>query len=142
MTAFDIVKKLADEQKISIVELEEKVGFGRNSIYSWKKNNPSSEKLERVADFFSVSTDYLLGRTERKYWELNEKDEKYIQDKLQAFIDDLSNTEVLSFNKDSAPLSEEDKQLLIISMENSLRLGKQMAKKKFTPKKYRGSDTE
>ncbi|BAM46315.1 helix-turn-helix domain-containing protein [Amphibacillus xylanus] len=67
MTAFDRVKKLCEEQKISIVELEEKVGFGRNSLYSWKKNNPSSEKLEKVADFFNVSTDYLLGRTDIKY---------------------------------------------------------------------------
>lgn len=66
MTAFDRVKKLCEEQKISIVELEEKVGFGRNSLYSWKKNNPSSEKLEKVADFFNVSTDYLLGRTDKK----------------------------------------------------------------------------
>ncbi|MFS7207993.1 transcriptional regulator [Carnobacterium divergens] len=62
MTTFDRVKKLADKQKITIVELEEKVGFSRNSLYSWKKNNPSSEKLEKVADFFGVSTDYLLGR--------------------------------------------------------------------------------
>lgn len=62
MTPFDRVKKLADKQKITIVELEEKVGFSRNSLYSWKKNNPSSEKLEKVADFFGVSIDYLLGR--------------------------------------------------------------------------------
>ena len=48
MTPFDRVKKLADKQKITIVELEEKVGFSRNSLYSWKKNNPSSEKLDNV----------------------------------------------------------------------------------------------
>lgn len=67
MTAFDRVKILCDQQKISIVELEEKVGFGRNSLYSWKRNNPSTEKLEKVADFFGVSTDFLLGRTDNKY---------------------------------------------------------------------------
>lgn len=37
MTPFDRVKKLADKRKISIVELEEKVGFSKNSLYSWKK---------------------------------------------------------------------------------------------------------
>ncbi|MGG2113977.1 helix-turn-helix transcriptional regulator [Lysinibacillus pakistanensis] len=66
MTTFDRVKNLCEEQKISVVELEEKLGFSRNSLYSWKKNNPSSEKLEKVADFFKVSTDYLLGRTNEK----------------------------------------------------------------------------
>ena len=66
MTAFDRVKELCSKHGISIVQLEEKVGFGRNSMYSWKKNNPSTDKLEKVADYFNVSTDYLLGRTEVK----------------------------------------------------------------------------
>ncbi|MGX6979083.1 helix-turn-helix domain-containing protein [Vagococcus elongatus] len=64
MTVFDRVKMLADKQKISIVELEEKIGFGRNSLYSWKKKVPNGESLNKVADYFNVSTDYLLGRTD------------------------------------------------------------------------------
>lgn len=66
MTTFDRVKELCRKHGITIVQLEEKVGFGRNSMYSWKKNKPSSDKLEEVADYFNVSTDYLLGRTEDK----------------------------------------------------------------------------
>lgn len=64
MTAFDRVKKLADQQKISIVELEEKLGFSRNSLYAWKRSNPSTDKLKKVADYFNVSTDYILGRSD------------------------------------------------------------------------------
>lgn len=64
MTTFDRVKKLADRQKISIVELEEKLGFGRNSLYSWKTKTPNGDRLKKVADYFGVSTDYLLGRTD------------------------------------------------------------------------------
>ncbi|BDP64796.1 TPA: helix-turn-helix transcriptional regulator [Enterococcus faecium] len=63
MTTFDRVKKLADRQKISIVELEEKLNFGKNSLYRWKNSSPASDKLQKVADYFNVSTDYLLGRT-------------------------------------------------------------------------------
>lgn len=63
MTAFERVKILADQQKISIVQLEEKLGFSRNSLYAWKKNNPSTDKLQKVADYFNVSTDFILGRT-------------------------------------------------------------------------------
>lgn len=62
MTVFDRIKKLADKQQISIVELEERLGFGRNSLYSWKKKMPNSGNLEKVADYFGVTTDYLLGR--------------------------------------------------------------------------------
>lgn len=65
MTVFDRVKKLSDKQKISIVELEEKLGFGRNSLYSWKKKTPNGDSLNKVADYFNVSVDYLLGREEK-----------------------------------------------------------------------------
>jgi transcriptional regulator with XRE-family HTH domain len=66
MTTFDRVKKLADKHKISIVELEERLDFGRNSLYSWKKKIPNGASLKKVADYFNVSTDYLLGRTEHE----------------------------------------------------------------------------
>lgn len=66
MTTFDRVKELCRKHGITVVQLEEKVGFGRNSMYSWKVNNPSSDRLEKVADYFNVSIDYLLGRTEEK----------------------------------------------------------------------------
>ncbi|ABS23199.1 helix-turn-helix domain-containing protein [Bacillus cytotoxicus] len=140
MTTFDIVKKLAEEQKISISELERTLGMGKNSLYRWKKQTPSSDTLQKVADYFNVSTDYLLGRTKKKYWELTEKDEKDIQKKLEELIEDMGNSDALAFSKGSEPMSEETKQLLIISLENALRLGKQMAKKKFTPKKYRDEE--
>lgn len=71
MTAFDRVKKLCDEQKISIVELEERLKFGRNSLYGWKKKTPNGANLIKVAEYFNVSTDYLLGRTDSRELENN-----------------------------------------------------------------------
>lgn len=65
MTAFDRLKFLCDKQGISVNELEEKIGIGKNSLYSWKKNIPKGSNLLKVADYFDVSTDYLLGREER-----------------------------------------------------------------------------
>lgn len=73
MTTFERVKHLADQQKMSIIELEERLGFSKNSLYSWKKNKPSVDKLNAVADYFNVSTDYLLGRTDNKYADLSPK---------------------------------------------------------------------
>ncbi|EGP9551487.1 XRE family transcriptional regulator, partial [Listeria monocytogenes] len=37
---------------------------GENAIYSWKVKTPGADKLKAVADYFNVSTDYLLGRTD------------------------------------------------------------------------------
>lgn len=61
---FEIVKSLAAKQGLSLNDLEVKVGFSRNSLYSWKNSSPKPEKLNVVADYFNVSIDYLLGRTD------------------------------------------------------------------------------
>lgn len=65
MTAFDRLKLLCEKQGISVNDLEEKLGIGRNSLYSWKKNIPKGTNLIKVADYFDVSTDYLLGRIDK-----------------------------------------------------------------------------
>lgn len=62
--AFDRIKELADKQGISLNILEERLGYSTNYLYSLKKGNPKSDRLQEIADYFSVSTDYLLGRTD------------------------------------------------------------------------------
>lgn len=66
MTTFEQIKKLSDERKISLKDLANKLGFGENYFYNMKnaKSSPSSEVLSKVADYFHVSVDYLLGREE------------------------------------------------------------------------------
>lgn len=64
MIAFERLKLLCKNQGISINKLEEKLGFGKNVLYSWKKNIPTGANLTKVADYFGVTTDYLLGRTD------------------------------------------------------------------------------
>ncbi|MCG3418996.1 helix-turn-helix domain-containing protein [Oceanobacillus jordanicus] len=139
MTAFDRLKKLCDEQGISVNNLEEKLGIGKNSLYSWKKNIPKGTNLIRVADYFDVSTDYLLGRTDKKrYYELTDKDERDIQKELENILNDFNNSG-FAMADGSTPdeLDPEDRELLLASLEQSLRIAKRIAKKKFTPNKYR-----
>ncbi|HWO95227.1 MAG TPA: helix-turn-helix transcriptional regulator [Bacillus sp. (in: firmicutes)] len=71
--------------------------------------------------------------------ELNSKDEKSIQEELQKIIDGLSSDSgYAAFDGETLDdLDEEDRELLIASLENSLRLAKRLAKQKFTPKKHR-----
>lgn len=64
MTVFDRVKILCDRRKISINDLEKSLGYSRNTLYRLKTQNPGADKLEEIADYFNVSTDYLLGRTD------------------------------------------------------------------------------
>lgn len=66
MNTKDIIKDLASNKKITIAELERKLDFSNGTINKWNKQTPSSDKLAKVANYFDVSTDYLLGRTKAK----------------------------------------------------------------------------
>ncbi|RPJ97253.1 XRE family transcriptional regulator [Rummeliibacillus sp. TYF005] len=141
MTTLERIKNLCKQFNISVTILEEKLDFPKNTLYQWNKRTPSVDKLEKVADYFNVSIDYLLGRTDkRNYFDLTAKDERDIQKELNKIIEGLSDTNgsYAAFDGQTLDdLDEEDRELLIASLENSLRLAKRIAKQKFTPKKYR-----
>jgi len=137
MTMTKKIKTLCDEKRITFAELEREVGISNGQIRRWETASPKIENVQKVADYFNVTIDYLTDRSPKKYWELTEKDEKTIQKKLEEIIEDMTKADALAFSKDSEPYSEETKRLLIISMENALRIAREAAKKKYTPKKYR-----
>ncbi|MBU8968004.1 helix-turn-helix domain-containing protein [Bacillus safensis] len=133
------IKGLCDEKKVTFAEVERQIGISNGQIRRWDNVSPKSETLQKVADYFDVSTDYLLGRTEvKRNFDLTEKDEKDIQKELQKIINGLEGNSYAAFDGQSIDdMEEEDKELLIASLENTLRIAKKIAKQKYTPKKYR-----
>ena len=99
---FELVKELCKKQGISLNTLEEKIGFARNSLYSWKNSEPKPKKLKAVADYFNVSTDYLLGRTDNP----NVASEIFTTSDGRTV--DLSNLRERVVLFDGKPLSDED----------------------------------
>lgn len=61
---FEKVRELARKKGLSLNQVEEKLGYSKNTLYSLKRQKVSSERLQEIADYFNVSTDYLLGRTD------------------------------------------------------------------------------
>lgn len=123
----------------SIAELERKLDISNGTISKWDKSKPGTQHLIKVADYFNVSTDYLLGRTENKtpHWALNEKDEKDIAEEVEKIINGLDDGSGAEINFYGEPMSEEQKALFMNSLEMALRMAKEEAKRKYTPKKYR-----
>lgn len=58
------IKELAKNRGISLAKLEKTLGYSTNYFYTLKSKTPNSDRLEEIADYFGVSTDYLLGRTD------------------------------------------------------------------------------
>ena len=136
MNPYERLRLLAKKQGLSINDVEEKIGLGKNTLYSWKKKVPSGTNLTKVADFFGVTTDYLLGRTDTP--EFTRRDERDVQNILKDMTEGLSNDSALAYMKNGGEeIDEEDAELLKASLENVIRQSKLLAKQKFTPKKYR-----
>lgn len=61
MTIYQRIKDLASDKNISIRELESTLGLSNGTLSKWK-NRANTEKMEKVANYFGVSIDYLLGK--------------------------------------------------------------------------------
>lgn len=66
---------LRKQKGLSQYELADRLGYSRGQIanYEQGKREPDYETLRKIADFFDVTTDYLLGRTDIRT--LNEEDD-------------------------------------------------------------------
>lgn len=60
MTIKDRVRMLCDSNNISFNKLEDELGFGKGYISKLGNTEPNSRKLKQIADYFKVTTDYLL----------------------------------------------------------------------------------
>ncbi|MES1045321.1 helix-turn-helix transcriptional regulator [Bacillus sp. Gen3] len=138
---------LRNKRGLTQDQIAEILDIKRARYNSWENDiaKPGIEMLDKIADFYGVKTDYILGRSEEtsswdsKLPELNDKDEKDIAKDLERIINNLEHENGYShFDGQSIDdLDQEDKELLIASLENSIRMAKRLAKQKFTPKKYR-----
>ena len=109
---FEKIKELADKQGISLNKLEENLGFSRNTIYNMKKSTPNVERVSKIADFFNVSTDYLLGRTENP---------KIAKNGDASAPLDLRDVAAQSMLFDGKPLTEEDIDFITAVLEAHLK---------------------
>ena len=137
MNTLERVKQLADEQGISIPDLEKKLGFGNGSIYKWSKSTPSGDKLIAISDYFNVSTDFLLGRSNLRRPaepDLTDKEEKDVAKRMGKIKEQLISEQGLMF--DGEILDEETAQLLLEAIEQQERMVK-VINRKYTRKDYR-----
>ena len=129
------LREIRKESGISLKKLGEIIGVAEStmSLYENEKRQPDYETLKKLADYFNVTTDYLLGREDKTT--LTTKDKKEITEILESTRQQLLSQEGLMF--DGEPASEEDVQKIIMAMQMGMEMIKKENKEKYTPKKYR-----
>lgn len=95
------IKELAQKQGISLQKVAEDLGYSINYLYTLKEKTPKSDRLQEIADYFNVSTDYLLGRTDNPNIANNDTIAGYTSDDLRKMAENAKTF-------DGKPLTEED----------------------------------
>lgn len=98
---FEKVRELAKKHGLSLNQVEEKLGYSKNTLYSLKRQKVSSERLQEIADYFNVSTDYLLGRTDNPAIASDNK--------ANANLDPAETELVAAFRNQTQNMTEEEK---------------------------------
>jgi transcriptional regulator with XRE-family HTH domain len=133
---FQIVKTLCREKGITQKELAKIIDVSPNTIKNWENNLPNGDTLLKIADYFGVTTDYLLGRSSNKL--LSRKNERDIQKSLKQIYDGLDDSLSLAYlNNGGVELSEEDAELLKSALQFTITQAKIRAKEKYTRKDYK-----
>lgn len=138
----DILRKniinFREERDWSQAELARRIKMNNTALNKIEKGTRkvSSAELEALASVFNVSTDYLLGNSDKKhYYDLTDKEKNDIGVQAEKLMQGIESGHNLNFYGE--PATEEQKNRLLIAVQTAMEMNKKEAKKKFTPKKYR-----
>lgn len=95
------IRDLRKQRKMSQTELAKILHVSQQTVTAWEtgKAEPSSSAISNLADYFNVTTDYLLGRSEKK------DDDKVDYVALDKVLDNAR-----SF--DGEPMDDHDREIL------------------------------
>ncbi|EJV05046.1 helix-turn-helix domain-containing protein, partial [Enterococcus faecalis] len=95
------------------------LGYSENYFYSLKSGKqPSAEKLKEIAEYFNVSVDYLLGRTENPNISSSKED-------FSRLIKDEEENELLAaFRMESEDMTAEEKKKFNNSLKGMMKIAK------------------
>ncbi|ALV20720.1 helix-turn-helix domain-containing protein [Carnobacterium antarcticum] len=100
MGIVDRIKELCEIHHTNFAEVERRVGISNGQIRRWDNASPKLENIEKVADYFGVTVDYLRGK---------DPEEKLPTD-LDKILDNM-----MSF--DGKPMTENDREAIRAYLE-------------------------
>lgn len=99
---YERIKRLCAKKGITIAKLESDLGFGNASIKKWEKmSSPSIDKVVKVATYFDVSIDYLMGRSD-------------IEISMSELVGD---EDIISFQRARERMSPKDREKMMIMLK-------------------------
>lgn len=141
MTIYERIEALRKSKKISQGNLEKELGFSNGSISKWKTSTPKSERLQKLAEYFGVTIDYLMtgkeysDETVKELTELTGRDERDIAKDLDRIMKEIKTSENGPLYYNGIEIDHESLEFLGRAIEIALRQAKVENKEKYNPHK-------
>lgn len=136
---YNIFEQLLQKFGVSAYKVSKDTGITQASLSKWKsgKSTPSSETLQKLANYFGVSVDYLMTgiELEDKKPVITPKDERNIAKDLNNIMAKIEVGEDGPLHYNGQELDEDSLLLLKDAMNLALRQLKVINKEKYNPNK-------
>lgn len=137
---YEVFEQLLQKHGVSPYKVSKDTGVTQTSLSNWKtgKSTPTTKTLQRLADYFGVTLDYLMtGKEEpkEKSPELTARDEKDITKTLNKVMEQFENNENGPLYYDGEEIDETSRILIRNAFEYIIRETKKENKVKYNPNK-------
>lgn len=120
MTIYERIESLRKSKGLSQGKLEKQLGFSNGSISKWKNSTPKVERLQKLADFFGVSVEYLMtGKEDEQKGKDNTDD---LKEKYRELEELLRSDSMKPVRYDGKPVNDDTIDLLLKQIEISLAM--------------------
>lgn len=138
---YDIFEQLLQKFGVTAYKVSKSTGVTQASLSTWKsgKSTPSSETLQKIANYFGVTVDYLMTgiESDEKKPVITPKDERDIAKKLNKIMADIDNNDDSPLYYNGEEIDDLSKSLLRDAIESAMRQMKIINKEKYNPSKYK-----
>lgn len=102
MKFYERLQILAKEKNKSFNQIENDLNLSKNTLYNYKTKKPTADNITKLANYFNVSTDYLLGNINFKASFLQTKN-TILEEKLGIAVEALTRIKLNGLFKKAGP---------------------------------------
>lgn len=136
---YEVFEQLLQKKGVSSYKVAKEAGVTQTALSNWKsgRSTPTAKTLQKIADYFGVTIDYLMTGDDSSEQGLTARDNRDIAKDLDNIMEKLTSSENGPASYNGEEISPEAAELFKDELEIALKRLKLINKEKYTPKKYK-----
>lgn len=136
---YEVFEQLLQKKGVSSYKVAKEAGVTQTALSNWKsgRSTPTAKTLQKIADYFGVTIDYLMTGDNSSEQGLTARDNRDIAKDLDSIMEKLTSGENGPASYNGEEISPEAAELFKDELEIALKRLKLINKDKYTPKKYK-----